>query len=91
MMTRSYTLRDIPRSRIATFDTAAVALTKHHVSAMLEFDVTESRRRLQQLRRTGILISFNGWLIKVIGTVLDQHREASAFLLSKRRLIIPIS
>ncbi|MBN1198678.1 MAG: 2-oxo acid dehydrogenase subunit E2 [Bacteroidales bacterium] len=87
-MKPSFTLREIPRSRIATFDTSAVALTKHHVSAMLEFDVTESRRRLQQLRRQGTLISFNGWLIKVIGTVLDQHREAAAFLFSKRKLII---
>ena len=87
-MKPSYTLREVPRSRIATFDTAAVALAKHHVSAMLEFDVTEIRRKLQQLRRQGTLISFNGWLIKVIGSVLDQHREASAFLLSKRKLIV---
>jgi len=87
-MKPSYTLREVPRSRIATFDTAAVALAKHHVSAMLEFDVTESRRKLQQLRRQGTLISFNGWLIRVIGSVLNQHREAAGFLLSKRKLIV---
>jgi pyruvate/2-oxoglutarate dehydrogenase complex dihydrolipoamide acyltransferase (E2) component len=87
-MKPSYTLREIPRSRIATFDTAAVAVTKHRVSAMLEFDVTESRRRLQELRRQGTNISFNGWLIKVIGNVLHKHPEAAAFLASKRRLVI---
>lgn len=87
-MKPSYTIREIPRSRIATIDTAAVSLTKHHVSAMLEFDVTESRRRLQELRRKGTNISFNGWLIKVIGDVLHKHPEAAAFLRSKKKLVV---
>ncbi len=58
------------------------------MSAMLEFDVTESRRRLQELRRQGINISFNGWLIKVIGNVLHKHPEAAAFLVSKKKLVV---
>lgn len=37
-MKPSYTIQEIPRSRIATYDTAAVAMMRHHVSAMLEFD-----------------------------------------------------
>jgi len=60
----------IPRSRIATFDTFSIGLEKHHVSALLEFDVTESRKKLQELRKTGINISFNNWLKKVIGNVI---------------------
>ncbi len=50
-MHRAYTFQKIPRSRIATFDTFSVGLSRHHVSAILEFDVTESRRKLQILRR----------------------------------------
>lgn len=87
-MRDSYKFQNIPRSRIATFDIFAVGLRKHHIAAMLEFDVTESRVRLRNLRKNGITISFNAWLIKVIGDVLHKHSEASAYLFSKKKLII---
>lgn len=87
-MTDSYRFQSIPRSRIATFDIFAVGLSKHHVAAMLEFDVTESRSRLRNLRKNGITVSFNAWLIKVIGNVLQRHSEASAYLYNKKKLII---
>ncbi len=41
----------IVRSRIATFDIFDVGLRKHHVQAMLEFDVTESRAKLREQRK----------------------------------------
>ncbi len=87
-MEKSYTLKEFPRSRIATFDTFSVGMLKHHVSALLEFDVTESRKKLQESRRKGQNASFNGWIIKVISNVIQQHPEAAAFLYSKRKLII---
>ncbi len=87
-MKQSFIFQQIPRSRVATFDTTSIGLLRHHVSALLEFDVTESRKNLQQLRRSGTNISFNGWLIKVISNVLQQHKEASAYLYSKKKLII---
>lgn len=87
-MNRQYTFKEIPRSRIATFDVFSIGLTRHHVSALLEFDVTEVRKRLKVLRREGVLISFNGWLIKSISEVLEHHREASAFVYNKKSLII---
>jgi pyruvate/2-oxoglutarate dehydrogenase complex dihydrolipoamide acyltransferase (E2) component len=87
-MNQQFTYKKIPRSRIATFDIFSIGLLKHHVSAILEFDVTDSRRKLQELRRSGKDISFNAWLIKTISMVVDQHKEAAAYLYSKRRLII---
>ena len=87
-MTDSYRFQNIPRSRIATFDIFAVGLNKHHIVAILEFDVTETRARLRNSRKNGINISFNGWLIKVIGDVLHKHSEASAYLYNKKKLII---
>lgn len=87
-MHRAYTFQKIPRSRIATFDTFSVGLSRHHVSAILEFDVTESRRKLQILRRSGIKISFNAWLIKIISMVVVEHKEAAAYLYSRKKLII---
>ena len=87
-MKPAYTFQKIPRSRIATFDVYSIALSKHHISAMLEFDVTDSRRKLQELRRGGIRVSFNAWLIKSISHVLEQHKAAAAYLFNKRKLII---
>ncbi len=87
-MKDAYFYSRIPRSRIATFDTFSIGLQKHHVSALLEFDVTESRKKLQELRRNGINISFNAWIIKVISGVLQKHPEAAAFIYNKKKLII---
>lgn len=87
-MKPSFTYQSIPESRIATFDTFSVGLKKHHVAALLEFDVTDIRRKLQELRKNGTNVSFNGWLLRVIGITLKNNPEASAFLYSKRRLVI---
>jgi pyruvate/2-oxoglutarate dehydrogenase complex dihydrolipoamide acyltransferase (E2) component len=87
-MTPSFSYQAIPESRIATFDTFSAGMLRHHVAAILEFDVTDSRRKLQELRKSGTNISFNGWLLRVIGMTLKNHPEASAFFYSKRKLVI---
>jgi len=83
-----YSFKEFPRSRIATFDVFAVGLEKHHISALLEFDVTESRRKLKELRKKGARISFTAWIIKVISNVLQRHREAAGYLSGKMKLVI---
>ena len=87
-MKDNYVFKNIPQSRIATFDIFAVGLLKHHVSALLEFDVTESRTKLRDLRKRGIPVSFNAWIIKVIGSTLRNHPEASAYIYNKKKLIL---
>ena len=87
-MKDQYRFQKIPGSRIATIDTLSIGLRKHHVSALLEFDVTDSRKKLHDIRKHGINISFNGWLIKEIGNVLDKHKEACAYLYNKKRIIL---
>jgi pyruvate/2-oxoglutarate dehydrogenase complex dihydrolipoamide acyltransferase (E2) component len=87
-MNKNYIFKKIPPSRIATFDIFSVGLIKHHVSALLEFDVTDSRTKLRELRKNGIPVSFNAWIIKVIGSILKDHPEASAYLYSKKKLIL---
>lgn len=88
MITENYRFQGIIRSRIATFDIFDVGLRKHHVSAMLEFDVTDSRAKLRDLRKKGSVVSFNAWLIKVIGSVLEIHPEAAAYFYNKKKIII---
>lgn len=87
-MKNQYTLKSFPKTRIAIVDSFAMGLRKHHVIALLEFDVTETRKKLQELRRNGTRVSFNAWLIKVISNVIQQHPEAAGFLKSKRKLIL---
>lgn len=88
MTTLNYRYKDIERSRIATFDIFDIGLRKHHINAMLEFDVTESRAKLRELRKKGIPVSFNAWLIKVIGCVMAKYPEAAAYICNKKKLII---
>jgi pyruvate/2-oxoglutarate dehydrogenase complex dihydrolipoamide acyltransferase (E2) component len=87
-MVKNYRFQNIVPSRIATFDIFDVGLRKHHINALLEFNVTESRTKLRDLRKKGVNISFNAWLIKVIGSVLQKHPEAAAYVYNKKRLII---
>jgi pyruvate/2-oxoglutarate dehydrogenase complex dihydrolipoamide acyltransferase (E2) component len=87
-MNNEFHFKSIPKSRIATFDILSLGILKHHVSALLEFDVTESRKKLKELRKNGTNISFNAWLVKVIASVLQMHPEAAAYLFNKKKLIL---
>ena len=87
-MTPNHRFQKIVSTRIATFDIFEVGMKKHHISAMLEFDVTESRAQLRELRKNGKSVSFNAWLIKVIATVLAKYPEAAAYVCNKKKLTI---
>jgi pyruvate/2-oxoglutarate dehydrogenase complex dihydrolipoamide acyltransferase (E2) component len=87
-MEKNYILLSIPKSRIATFDVYEMGSRKHHVSALLEFDVTNTRMKLRELKRNGKKISFNALLIKAIGNAVEKHPEAAAYILNKKKLII---
>ena len=87
-MSHNYQFQKIVPTRIATFDIFDAGLRKHHVSALLEFDVTESRKKLRELRKKGVNVSFNAWLIRVIGSVIGKHAEAAAFIFSKKKIIV---
>ncbi len=87
-MPEKYSFKTFPPSRIATFDIFALGLRKHHISALLECDVTLAREKLEQLKAAGTHITFNAWLLHVIGKTIAEHREAAAYLYSKRRLIL---
>lgn len=86
-MTALYHYHKIPSTRIATMDTYAIGMSRHHISALLEFDVTIGRTKIRDLKNTGHKISFTAWLIRVIGKTLHNHPEAAAYLASKKKLI----
>jgi pyruvate/2-oxoglutarate dehydrogenase complex dihydrolipoamide acyltransferase (E2) component len=77
-----------PKSRIATIDAGEIGQKKHHIAAIIEIDVTESRRKIKKYRKEINRISFNAWLIKAISLTVKDHEKVAAFLKGKRKIII---
>jgi pyruvate/2-oxoglutarate dehydrogenase complex dihydrolipoamide acyltransferase (E2) component len=46
-----YKIRKFPESRLATVDICAVGKSKHHVTGLIELDVTDSRRMIREYNR----------------------------------------
>ena len=86
-MNTAYKIQTFPRFRLATFDVFSVGKRKHHVVAILEFDVTEARMKLKALKRSEKNVSFNAWLLKTIASAIAMHPEVAAFRTGKRRII----
>ncbi|MBN8707288.1 MAG: 2-oxo acid dehydrogenase subunit E2 [Bacteroidetes bacterium] len=76
-----------PKTRLATLDICTVGLQKHYISAMIEFDVTDSREKIKQLKRNGNKISFTAWLIKVISNTIKEYETVAGYLQGKRKVI----
>lgn len=83
-----YYYKRIPAVRVASFDVYAVGQSKHHIAALLEFDVTAAREKLKLLKASGETVSFNAWLIKVISSSICEYPEVASFLYSERKLIV---
>jgi pyruvate/2-oxoglutarate dehydrogenase complex dihydrolipoamide acyltransferase (E2) component len=82
-----YTIHQFPRSRIATMDVCSVGVQKHHVSALLEIDVTSGRKKIKQYKRNKGNISFTAWLVKTIAATVHQHARSASFLQGNRKII----
>jgi pyruvate/2-oxoglutarate dehydrogenase complex dihydrolipoamide acyltransferase (E2) component len=79
---------EFPQSRIATLDVVDVGKRRHHIAALIEIDVTVSREKIKEYKKSIGKISFTAWLIKTIAVTLKEHEVAAAFLKGKRHLII---
>jgi pyruvate/2-oxoglutarate dehydrogenase complex dihydrolipoamide acyltransferase (E2) component len=89
MQKKNYKTVEFPRSRIATFDIGAIGKEKHYVTALLELNVMEARKKIKNARRaSGVKISFTGWLLKAIAETIKQHKEVAAFRYGRRKLIV---
>lgn len=83
-----YESKTFPLSRIATFDTVAVGLDKHHIKALIELDVTDARKKLSDLKKKNVKISFTSWLIKCISEAIVQFDRMHGVKKGKREVII---
>jgi len=84
-----HTIQKFPKSRIATIDICGIGKRKHHVTGLIEVDVTKSREGIREYNRQHKnKISFNAWMIHVICHTLKNHKTATAYLKGKNRLMI---
>ncbi|MFB6318136.1 2-oxo acid dehydrogenase subunit E2 [Saccharicrinis sp. FJH54] len=83
----AYKIRTFPKSRIATNDVCAIGRQKHHVTALIEIDVSESREKIKAYKKTR-RISFTAWLIKVISITVKDYENATAYLKGKRKIVV---
>ncbi len=83
-----YTIQKFPKTRIATIDVCAVGKKKHHMAALIEVDVTESREKIKQRKQKGETVSFTAWLIKVISLTIKKYEQAASYLKGKRKVVI---
>ncbi|MFP4471861.1 MAG: 2-oxo acid dehydrogenase subunit E2 [Bacteroidales bacterium] len=85
----NHRIETFPVSRIATIDIGGIGKRKHHVTGLIELDVTEGRKLIRDYNRNHPKkISFNAWLISTIARTIKNHDAATAFLKGRRRLMI---
>ena len=81
-------VHNFPKSRIATIDIGSLGKSKHHVTALLEVDVTESRKNIRKYRKEKNRASFTAWLLKAIGNAISETPEVAGFLKGKRKSVV---
>lgn len=84
----NYKIRKFAKSRIATIDICEIGKRKHHITGLIELDVTESRKRIREYNRNNKnKVSFNAWIIKVIAYTISKHESSASYLKGKNSLI----
>ncbi len=84
-----YTIKTFPASRQFTIDVGKLGMRKHHIKALVEIDVTESRKKIRNRQReSGVRISFTSWILKCISQAVNEHKQVHALRKGKSRLVI---
>lgn len=81
-------IQKFPKSRIATNDVCSIGLQKHHITALIEVDVSGSREKIKLLKRNNNKISFTAWLIKVISKTIKDYQNVAGYLQGKRTVLV---
>ncbi|HUT82123.1 MAG TPA: 2-oxo acid dehydrogenase subunit E2, partial [Candidatus Bathyarchaeia archaeon] len=86
--TGTFTEKSFSKMRKFVVESSEYGLSYHHMKGLLEIDVTEARKLIEAYKeRTGKNISFTGWIMKCLGTAVNEHKAVHA-LRYKRKLII---
>lgn len=69
---------EYPLSRLGTHDAGQIGLTKHHITGLLEVDVTEVIKHVRKLRSEGKELSFFSYMVKTISDAIAENRQIQA-------------
>ncbi|NLI90938.1 MAG: dehydrogenase [Peptococcaceae bacterium] len=83
-----YQIEEFPLSRISTIDIGAAGLKKHHIKALIELDVTESRKMIREKKKLSEKITFNSWLIKCISRAVEEFKPIHGIRKGKKKVVI---
>ena len=85
----AYQVLPYPRERGVITDGGRIAARRHTVRGLVEMDVTEPRRLLQEHRaHTGETISFTAFVIACLGKAIDENKMMHAYRDWRNRLIV---
>ncbi|RQG92282.1 2-oxo acid dehydrogenase subunit E2 [Natrarchaeobius chitinivorans] len=82
------TIEPFPILRRGTVDAMRMAGRRSVIHGLVEFDVTEARRRIHEREeRTGEKLSFTAFLVHCLARALDDHRHINAYRDWRGRII----
>lgn len=82
----SHKIIGIPNQRIGTIDIGVASKRKHHISALVEFDVTDARTLLKAPEHK--TVSFTAWIIKCISHAIEENRQVQGIRYKRRKILI---
>lgn len=76
-------------SRIITVDVSEEGLRRHHVTGLIEADITEGRRRIRRERvAQGHGLSVTSWVIACIAQAMVEHEAVRTMRKGRRGLVV---
>jgi energy-converting hydrogenase A subunit M len=82
-----YTIQKLSYFRRIFIDSLDVLTPIHNMLALLEFDITDARKKIREEIRKGRRISLQAFIIKSIASAVSESKELNS-ILSKNRLVI---
>lgn len=84
-----FQIQSFPYTRQFTMDVGKLGMLKHHIKALIEIDVTESREKIKSKQNESPhQISFTSWAIKCISQAVSEHKQVQAPRKGKNKLLI---
>jgi pyruvate/2-oxoglutarate dehydrogenase complex dihydrolipoamide acyltransferase (E2) component len=83
----SHTIKPFSNSRKNITLIVGEGKRKHVVYALLEFDVTDAKHKMTQVKQHGKDISFTGWLVKCVSQAVSEHKDINCYRQGKHKII----
>lgn len=78
-----------PHSRLSTIDICALGRKKHHITALMEIDVTEARAFFRRHReQSGESLSFTAWVAHCVALAAGEYPQVAAYRSGRRKIVI---